>query len=509
MLVESFRPGVMDRLGVGYEALRGAQPAARLLRDLRLRAGRPADRALRPRHQLPRARRPARADRPPRRPADPVGRPDRRPRRRRPDGGGRDPRGAARARALGRGPARRHLDDRRLAVVAGDGGRALLLRAGDRRGAASSSWPAASSATSPTRPRTADGSRSARSSRSSGTTGATASAAPDLKEKQFEHPELGGGRGGRRGVQAAHARRVDDVRRRARLLPRAGARPRRGARVRARAGARHGRRAGPARASARSSRSAFRSSSRARRPRIGRAAPALGEHTDEVLRAIGYDAERIAACARREWCERPAGRGATASLLRMRELAEAAGVSAGTIKHYLREGLLPEPVKTSRNMAYYPREFVERHEADQAASGGALPAAQGDQGGARGRRRQEDGPERLRALIELEDRVLERAFSGQDTAASASWRWNHAGTMPPARTSQEVRSRSTCPERSQPGAAVSSACSPDRMMSRVVCRRRGAPLLRAGANEPPSLMLDRYGRRTDYRPQRKPVSMQE
>ena len=38
-------------------------------------------------------------------------------------------------------------------------------------------------------------------------------------------------------------------------------------------------------------------------------------------------------------------------LLRMRELAEAAGVSAGTIKHYLREGLLPEPVKTSRNMA--------------------------------------------------------------------------------------------------------------------------------------------------------------
>ena len=44
----------------------------------------------------------------------------------------------------------------------------------------------------------------------------------------------------------------------------------------------------------------------------------------------------------------------------MRDLAEAAGVSAGTIKHYLREGLLPEPVKTSRNMAWYPREFVER-----------------------------------------------------------------------------------------------------------------------------------------------------
>jgi DNA-binding transcriptional MerR regulator len=47
-------------------------------------------------------------------------------------------------------------------------------------------------------------------------------------------------------------------------------------------------------------------------------------------------------------------------LLKMSELAEASGVSAGTIKHYLREGLLPEPVKTSRNMAYYPPEFVER-----------------------------------------------------------------------------------------------------------------------------------------------------
>jgi DNA-binding transcriptional MerR regulator len=47
-------------------------------------------------------------------------------------------------------------------------------------------------------------------------------------------------------------------------------------------------------------------------------------------------------------------------LLKMSELAERSGVSAGTIKHYLREGLLPEPVRTSRNMAYYPPEFVER-----------------------------------------------------------------------------------------------------------------------------------------------------
>ena len=42
----------------------------------------------------------------------------------------------------------------------------------------------------------------------------------------------------------------------------------------------------------------------------------------------------------------------------MSELAERSGVSAGTIKHYLREGLLgsdDDVLRTSRNMAYYPR----------------------------------------------------------------------------------------------------------------------------------------------------------
>jgi DNA-binding transcriptional MerR regulator len=50
-------------------------------------------------------------------------------------------------------------------------------------------------------------------------------------------------------------------------------------------------------------------------------------------------------------------------LLKMSELAERSGVSAGTIKHYLREGLLGEGddiVRTSRNMAYYPPAYVER-----------------------------------------------------------------------------------------------------------------------------------------------------
>ena len=43
-----------------------------------------------------------------------------------------------------------------------------------------------------------------------------------------------------------------------------------------------------------------------------------------------------------------------AELLKISELAERSGVPVATVRHYLREGLLPEPVKTSRNMAYYP-----------------------------------------------------------------------------------------------------------------------------------------------------------
>ena len=50
-------------------------------------------------------------------------------------------------------------------------------------------------------------------------------------------------------------------------------------------------------------------------------------------------------------------------LLKISQLAERSGVSVGTIKHYLREGLLGDDdgvVKTSRNMAWYPPEYVER-----------------------------------------------------------------------------------------------------------------------------------------------------
>jgi DNA-binding transcriptional MerR regulator len=46
--------------------------------------------------------------------------------------------------------------------------------------------------------------------------------------------------------------------------------------------------------------------------------------------------------------------------VKMSKLARMSGVPAATIKHYVKEGLLPEPHRTSRNMAYYPVSLVPR-----------------------------------------------------------------------------------------------------------------------------------------------------
>lgn len=51
----------------------------------------------------------------------------------------------------------------------------------------------------------------------------------------------------------------------------------------------------------------------------------------------------------------------TDKLVKISTLARMAGVPTATIKHYMREGLLPEPeLRTSRNMAYYDPALADR-----------------------------------------------------------------------------------------------------------------------------------------------------
>ena len=101
-------------------------------------------------------------------------------------------------------------------------------------------------------------------------------------------------------------------------------------------------------------------------------------------------------------------------LLRMGELAEASGVPAATIKHYLREGLLPEPQKTSRNMAYYPPEFVDRIRLIKRLQEERFMPLRVI------REVLDEDPDRAEALVELEDRILERALANERTRTSAA-----------------------------------------------------------------------------------------
>lgn len=99
-------------------------------------------------------------------------------------------------------------------------------------------------------------------------------------------------------------------------------------------------------------------------------------------------------------------------LLKMSELAERSGVTAGTIKHYLREGLLDqgaEVVRTSRNMAYYPPEFVERLRLIKRLQEERFMPLRVI------RDLLASDPERAARLIELEDRILERAIAARES----------------------------------------------------------------------------------------------
>ena len=315
VLVECFRPGVMDRLGVGYERLREENPG--LVYCAITGYGQDGPYRDRSGHDMnylglvgllgltgERDGAP-----------DAGGGPDRRHRRRRADGGGRDPRRAARARPLRRGPARRRLDGRRRAVVAGDGRGAHASPTASRRNAASSSSPAALVCYRPYR--CADGWV---------TLGALEPkfwqafcrgvGREDLIERQLDPSGSRDPARGRGDLRRPYARRVDRVRRRARLLPRAGAGARRGARLRARARARDGGGDRPARRGApgAAARRAGQALAHARRP-AARARAGAGAGHEAVLEALGYAAEEIARLVESGAVAGPAGDGVRGSFM--------------------------------------------------------------------------------------------------------------------------------------------------------------------------------------------------
>lgn len=114
-------------------------------------------------------------------------------------------------------------------------------------------------------------------------------------------------------------------------------------------------------------------------------------------------------------------------LLKMSELAERSGVSAGTIKHYLREELLgsdDEITRTSRNMAYYPPEYVERIRLIKRLQEERFMPLRLIREVLR------EDPQRLEALIALEDRIVERAIAATETGRVSRTRVREAYDVP-------------------------------------------------------------------------------
>lgn len=110
-------------------------------------------------------------------------------------------------------------------------------------------------------------------------------------------------------------------------------------------------------------------------------------------------------------------------LLRMAEVAELAGVSPATVKHYLREGLLEPPpgadaseriVRTSRNMAYYPPSIVDRIRLVKRLQEERFMPLRAI------RELLADGPERAERLIGRRDEIIDRALSRSSDAPLTS-----------------------------------------------------------------------------------------
>jgi DNA-binding transcriptional MerR regulator len=99
------------------------------------------------------------------------------------------------------------------------------------------------------------------------------------------------------------------------------------------------------------------------------------------------------------------------AVMKMSELAKRSGVSAGTIRHYLREGLLGEGseiTRTSRNMAYYPSYFVQRIELIKRLQEERFMPLRVI------KELLSENPERVQAMIDLEDRIVERALANAE-----------------------------------------------------------------------------------------------
>jgi DNA-binding transcriptional MerR regulator len=117
----------------------------------------------------------------------------------------------------------------------------------------------------------------------------------------------------------------------------------------------------------------------------------------------------------------------TDGMLKMSELAERSGVSAGTIKHYLREGLLgdgDEIKRTSRNMAYYPEDFVERIRLIKRLQEDRFMPLRLI------REVMAEEPERAARMVEIEDRILERAIEARESGRTSRARVRETYDVP-------------------------------------------------------------------------------
>jgi DNA-binding transcriptional MerR regulator len=116
-------------------------------------------------------------------------------------------------------------------------------------------------------------------------------------------------------------------------------------------------------------------------------------------------------------------------MLKMSELAERSGVSAGTIKHYLREGLLgsgDEVKRTSRNMAYYPEDYVERVQLIKRLQEERFMPLRVI------RELIREDPDRMTRMVELEDRIIERASEVSERGRMSRRQVRETYDLPPA-----------------------------------------------------------------------------